>query len=79
MMAPTKSHKSFNGNLLDAFLIGVAGTDAVSIHANMTSCVNVLVVIPLAHVLLDGGSYMSWVTYFGLSGCLSHYCLLLGV
>ena len=60
MTVPNYSHHNFNGNFLDASLLRVSGAAAVSIHANMNSCVNVIVVRPSDRVLLAGGFYSSW-------------------
>ena len=66
--APTNSHNNFNGKFLEERFIGVAGTVVVSIHASMTSCVNVIVVCSLACMLFYSVLSSSWVIYFGLCG-----------
>ena len=53
MTTPAHSHNNFNGNLLEAGLIGVDSADVVSIQSSMTYCVNVLMVLPVARVLFD--------------------------
>ena len=58
---PNHSHNNFNVNYLEAIFLCVSGATVIYIHANMTSCVNVPVVFPLARVLLDGGLSSSWV------------------
>ena len=56
MTAPAHLHNIFNGIFLDAIFLGVTGVVVVSIHVKINSCVNVLVLQPLACVLFAGVS-----------------------
>ena len=59
-MAPDHLHNIYNGNFLDAILLGVAFF-LVSIHDNINSCVNIMFLGLLACVFFLGGSLSSWV------------------
>ena len=60
MTAPSHSHNISNGNV--SMLVSlVLHFFVVSIHATITSCVNVIVLRLLSHVLFAGGLLSYWV------------------
>ena len=61
MTSPSHLYTTFNGNFLDARFLGIDGDVVVSIHTNIISCVNYIVVRTLVHVLFYGGSLSFWV------------------